>query len=85
VTDYLADLYKTARFYFLWGFLVLFVVLTTKHFAGPPRDAEKAIKQLRGDPKLIELLRGPKGDPGERGPQGARGERGDRGEPAAGK
>jgi hypothetical protein len=84
VTDYLADLYKSARFYFLSGFLIVFVIVSANFFSrSPSDDAERVIQQLRGDPKLIELLRGPKGDKGDKGEQGekgAQGERGPRGE-----
>ena len=91
-TNYLADLYKTARFYFLSGFLAVFVILSAGYFKRPPSgDAERVIEKLRGEPKMIELLRGPKGEngaegppgakgpPGERGPQGHQGPQGDRG------
>lgn len=62
VTDYLADLYKTARFFFLSGFIVIFVIVSINYFSGSRDDeAERLIRKLRSDPKLIELLRGPKG------------------------
>jgi hypothetical protein len=80
VTDYLADLYKTARFFFLTGFVIVFATISVGYFTRPTTtEAEKAVQQLRGDPKLIELLRGPKGEQGERGPPGDRGERGEKG------
>lgn len=68
VTDYLADLYKTARFYFLAGFVLLFVIFSANFFTrAPTSDAEKLVEQIRSDPKLIETLRGPKGEPGSPG------------------
>jgi hypothetical protein len=80
VTDYLADLYKTARFLFLAGFLVVFVIFSVNYFSrSQSSDAERIIQQLRSDPKLIELLRGPRGERGDKGEQGERGPQGDRG------
>lgn len=87
ITDFLADLYKTARFYFLFGFVIIFAILSVVYFSqSPSNDTERMIQQLRSDPKLIELLRGPKGEKGDqgekglRGDSGAQGERGPRGE-----
>ncbi len=37
------------------------------------------IRRLRSDPQLIELLRGPKGEPGPQGLPGERGQRGEKG------
>lgn len=89
VTDYLADLYKTARFLFLAGFLLVFVIFSVNYFARPPAsDAEGVVEQLRADPKLIELLRGPRGEQGERGERGepgVKGDKGDKGDTAPGK
>lgn len=86
ITDFLADLYKTARFYFLFGFVVIFVIFSISYFVrSPSSEAEAVIQQLRSDPKLIEDLRGPrgekgeKGDRGEKGPQGERGPQGEKG------
>jgi hypothetical protein len=80
-TDFLADLYKTARFYFLFGFVVIFFIFSLNYFTKPPsNEAEKVIQQLRGDPKLIDLLRGPKGEKGDQGERGLQGEKGEKGE-----
>lgn len=90
-TDYLADLYKTARFYFLFGFIVIFGIFSINYFLRPyPYGGPKeVIQELRSNPELIDLLRGPKGEKGEHGeqgpkgdvgPQGRRGPKGDRGE-----
>ncbi len=71
VTDYLADLYKTARFLFLTGFMLVFVIFSINNFTrSPTTDAVKVIQQIRADPKLIELPRGPKGEQGEPGAKG---------------
>lgn len=76
-TDYLVDLYRSARFFFLVAFTTV-VVLFSIRFAGssPDDDTERVIHRLRGEPKLVELLRGPKGD---RGALGTRGPKGDQG------
>ncbi len=81
VTDYLVDLYTTSRFFFLFGFMIIFGLFLFNYFSKPAStEVEKVIQQLRGDPKLIELLRDPQGEKGERGPQGEEGERGPQGE-----
>jgi hypothetical protein len=79
VTDYLADLYKTARFYFFFGFIVIFGIFSINYFLRPNSFSgpKEVIQELRSNPELIDLLRGPKGDVG---PQGRRGPKGDRGE-----
>lgn len=76
ITDYLADLYKTARFYFFFGFIVIFIIFSTSYFIRPYNhsDPKNAIQELRRNPDLIELLRGPKGEKGERGEQGPKGD-----------
>lgn len=80
VTDFLADLYKAARFYFLSGFVVIFGIFSAAYFTRPPSsEAEKVIQQLRSDPALIDLLRGPRGKQGEKGPQGEQGFKGEQG------
>ncbi len=74
-TNYLADVFKTARFFFLMAFSMIVVLCSIAFFA--PSEATRAeafANELRGDPRLIDLLRGPKGDKGE---HGAGGERGD--------
>jgi hypothetical protein len=81
VTNFLADLYKTARFFLLGGLLVIFGILSLSYFGqSPSNDAETLIKRLRGEPKLIELLRGPKGDRGDKGESGEKGPPGEKGE-----
>jgi hypothetical protein len=84
-TDFLADLYKTARFFFLFGFIVIFIIFSSSFFTRTPsNETERILEQLRSDPKLIELLRGPRGDTGpkgDQGEQGPKGEKGEKGEP----
>lgn len=80
VTDLLADLYKTSRFFFLSGFLVVFGVCSIGYLLRSHRsEAERIVERLRSEPKLIELLRGPKGDQGSQGPQGQAGPQGIKG------
>ena len=85
-TDYLVDLYKVARFFFLSSFTLIVILFSISFVSSSARsDASEIIRQLRSDPELIELLRGPKGgqggqgnkgDQGERGPQGQKGDNG---------
>jgi hypothetical protein len=70
-TDYLLDIYKVARFFSLLAFFIILLLLSVNYFSrSSSTDHEKVIQQLRSDPKLIELLRGPKGDKGEKGEKG---------------
>ena len=56
-----------------------------RHLLQPIAILRRRPLYLRSEPKLIELLRGPKGDtgekgePGEKGPKGDKGEKGERG------
>jgi len=79
-TDYLVDLYKSARFFFLSAFTIVVLLFSVNFFSQSPTDeTERIIERLRGEPKLIELLRGPKGEKGDKGGKGDRGEIGDTG------
>jgi hypothetical protein len=79
-TNYLFDVYATARFFAFSAFVMMFGLVAVNYLTRPPSgDAAKVIQQLRSDPGLIELLRGPKGEKGERGERGAKGDTGDRG------
>lgn len=70
-TNYLVDLYKAARFFALLAFAVFVALFSINFLCNSPRDQTKRIiRELRSDPALIELLRGPKGDEGEKGEQG---------------
>jgi len=88
-TDYLVDLYRAARFFFLLSLTLVVFLFTASFFTHAPGDEVRAtIERLRGEPRLIELLRGPKGEEGvrgskgEQGEQGIRGQQGDRGDDA---
>lgn len=52
-TDYLADLYKTARFFFLTGFVIVFVICSGAHFSrstgsGPTSGIRSTARHLAG-------------------------------------
>jgi Collagen triple helix repeat (20 copies) len=83
-TNYLVDVYKVARFFSLFAFSIILVLLSVNYFhRSSSTDPEKIIQQLRSDPKLIDLLRGPKGDVGEKGDRGDRGLNGEKGDKGA--
>src|SRR5262249_15052201 len=76
-TDYLVNVYEASRFFALSAFFFMLVLVAVHYLshASPaeterairPAETERVIQQLRSDPKLIEILRGPKGEKGERG------------------
>lgn len=77
-TNYLVDLYRSARFFFLSAFTVVVILFSIQFISSSPvDDTERFIERLRSEPKLIELLRGPKGDKGDAGSQGIQGAKGD--------
>jgi hypothetical protein len=79
-TNYLVDLYKTARFFFLTAFSALVLLFSVNFILHSESDqAKTVIAELRSDPKLIELLRGPRGERGEAGTAGQSGPRGEKG------
>ncbi len=79
-TDYLVDLYKVARFFFLTAFTVVLLLFSINFLSSSPTNkTEKIIRTLRSDSQLLELLRGPKG---QQGTQGRRGEKGHAGRDA---
>lgn len=93
-TDYLVDVYKAGRVLSSIS-LLLALLLVTMAVCHRWRGEDRLIEKLRAKPELIDLLRGPKGNPGEkgdkgdqgvagpRGEKGDAGERGPRGEPGA--
>ncbi len=88
-TDYLVELYRAARFCLLSALtIVAGLVLASVMMNSPADQTQRIVRELRSDPALINLLRGPKGDDGKTGNQGNqglaglkgdRGEKGDRG------
>ncbi len=86
-TDYLVDIYKVSRFCFMFAFTLIIVLFSISYFRhASATDADKIIQQLRSDPQLIALLKGPqgnigpKGDTGNDGGRGGKGDKGDKGE-----
>ena len=82
-TDYLVELYRAARFCFLSALtIVAGLVLTSLLMNSPTDQTERIVREIRSDPILTNLLRGPKGDAGakgDRGDQGITGLNGDKG------
>jgi hypothetical protein len=83
-TDYLVELYLAARFCFLSALTIVAGLVLTSVVMNSPRDqTEHIVRELRTDPTLTNLLRGPKGDngaKGDRGDQGIEGKQGLKGE-----
>jgi len=73
------DLAHRAILNFLGAVLVPVVLLAVGGWIPGVREAKTTLaEQLRADPELVEILRGPKGDRGDVGPQGAVGPPGPR-------
>ena len=91
-TDYLVELFLAARFCFLSALtIVAGLVLTSVATSNPKEQSAHIIHELRTDPTLSNLLRGPRGDDGAKGDrgdqgiqgiQGLKGERGDDSNPS---
>lgn len=80
-TDFLVEVYKGARFYFLSAFTLVAVLFSLNFFAQAPDEEMKTIlKRLRGNQTFVDSIRGPKGEPGEKGQVGQKGDKGERGE-----
>jgi hypothetical protein len=91
-TDYLVELFLAARFCFLSALtIVAGLVLASVATSNPKEQSKHIIRELRNEPMLSSLLRGPKGDDGAKGDrgdqgiqgiQGLKGERGDDSNPS---
>lgn len=78
-TDFLVNVYEVARFFFLIALVLLTIAFSINIFSQKPEQAKKPdeiIRELRSQPELIEMLRGPRGNKGEKGDKGERGEPG---------
>lgn len=70
-SDYLVELYKVARFFFSIAFFIVVVLFGVNFFSDTPKDqAERIVREIRSDPALVALLRGPQGKAGDKGEKG---------------
>ncbi len=72
-SSYLVEVYKAARFSFFGAFVCASFLFTFGFLSKSQEDpSQQLIRSIRGNPKLIETLRGPKGDTGfgKQGPPG---------------
>jgi hypothetical protein len=89
-TDYLVNVYETARFFAFSGFLLMLMLASINFLSHSPSSyAKETVQELKKDPQLVDLLRGStgkdgpkgeKGDPGMIGPKGDPGPTGPKGE-----
>ena len=83
-TDYLVDLYKATRFCMFSAMTIIAALVLGSIFATQPKDlTEQVIRELRSEPNLVNLLRGPQGVVGQIGETGHEGPIGPRGEEGA--
>jgi hypothetical protein len=83
-TDYLVDVYKASRAYFLTAFFLIFWLFSVNYFGASSNvGTATVVSRLQTNPNLI-FLQGPKGDKGDRGEIGPKGEKGDPGMPVNG-
>lgn len=65
-SDYLVEVYKAAKLFLSSSLWLAAILLTIIYSWQPKRDSvTELVAKLRGDPELVELLRGPKGEQGE--------------------
>lgn len=71
-TNYLVDIYKATRFCFASSFTIVVVLVVVGLLLHRPEDiAQRIVREIRSDVKLMNALTGPKGNPGQDGPAGA--------------
>jgi len=81
-TDYLVELYKVARFFFCAAFAPVVVLFSVGFLSGSMADqSERIVREIRSDPGLISMLRGPSGADGKPGRDGIPGKDGQDGKP----
>jgi hypothetical protein len=85
-SDYLAEVYRVARFFFLSSLMAMIFLLAANFSLSKPDDQARTIaNQLRSDTNFVQSvqgvrgIQGPKGDQGNPGPKGDKGDRGERG------
>jgi hypothetical protein len=85
--DFLVEIYKVARFFFLSAFTLLVLEFAIGFFlVSPDSLAKETAKELRSDSTFLSSVRGEKGDTGPKGEPGAKGDqgpKGDKGDPTA--
>lgn len=69
-TRYLIDVYRAARLSFLVSLVSLVAASAISVLSSAGNSSSAVVKELRGNPDLIDLLRGPKGERGSRGVPG---------------
>jgi hypothetical protein len=84
--DFLVEIYKVSRFYFLMAFTFLVLEFAIGFFLISPDSLAKATAQeLRADSMFLSSVRGDKGERGDKGDPGAKGDpgsKGDKGDPS---
>jgi len=76
-TDYLADVYKVARFFFLSAFsLLVATIVINSFFASSGAQAKAVAKELKTDADFLRSAHGSRGMPGPQGPPGVQGVQG---------
>ena len=74
-TNYLVDIYKAARFFFLSAFTVIVFLFSINLLVRSPDNQVKMIAhELRTNDAFIKLVHGDKGEPGAKGDRGEKGE-----------
>ncbi len=82
--DYLVEIYKVARFFFLFAFTLIIMEFSLGYFLIPPDTLAKATAtELRSNPTFLLSVKGDKGDRGDKGDQGPKGDAGPKGDPGA--
>jgi hypothetical protein len=80
-TAYLIDVYRAASTLTLLALCITVVLFfVTSFMYSNSSTADNVIQQLQSNTKMIDILRGPKGDAGQQGLKGETGENGEKGE-----
>jgi hypothetical protein len=70
-TDYLVEVYKVARFFFLSAFAAIVFLFSLNFFFVSPESSAKAVaRELETDTNFVQMVRGEKGQPGPKGDRG---------------